>query len=291
MVPLESLPHLPSPLPQMLAAAARSKRARSRGFQAFGFTVEQVRLDAEHLEHYAHLTGGRVGGPVPIAYPFVVASPLHLRIVGDERFPFPALGLVHLEQRVERFGDLEKRLPVDVDAFVQNALFGESTATFTIETKVHQASRLLWQGTTKVLARTGKRGSTSTKTADKERRGAPESTAGEVEVERWSLDAGLGFRYARVAGDLNPIHLHRLVSKPFGFKQPIIHGMWTFARALASIDSGHGPASAHIGFEKPIFLPGDACLRVTPPGLDRSFSVWSPDGTIRHAHGAMHRRG
>lgn len=290
MVPLESLPQLPSPFPQMLAAAARTSRSRAKTFQAFGFTVEQVRLDIEHMEHYAHLTGGRVGGPVPLAYPFVVASPLHLRIVADPRFPFAALGLVHLEQRIERFGDLEKRLPVDIDSFVQNARFGETTATFTIETKIHQASRLVWQGATKVLARTGKRGAAATKSDGKAERGATESRAGEVEAERWSLDGSLGFRYARVAGDLNPIHLHPLVSKPFGFKRPIIHGMWTFARALATLDNGHGPTVAQIAFEKPIFLPGEACLRLTPPGAERTFAVWSPDGAIRHAHGSVTRR-
>jgi MaoC like domain len=289
MVPLESLASLPSPLPQMLAAAARPRRSRSRSLHAFGFTVEGVRIDPEHLDHYTHLTGGRMGGPVPLAYPFVLASPLHLRIVGDPRFPFAALGLVHLEQRIERFGDFEKRLPLDVDAFVQNAHFGSSTATFTIETKVHQASRLLWQGSTKVLARTGKKGAGK---SEAKREATPLVVReGEVEVERWSLDAGLGFRYARVAGDLNPIHLHPLVSKPFGFKRPIIHGMWTFARALATLDNGHGPAAARIAFEKPVFLPGEACLRLTPPGPHRTFSVWSPDGAVRHAHGEVDRRG
>jgi len=287
MVPLESLPSLPAPLPRMLAAAARRKRGALKAFQPFGFTVDRVKIDAEHLDHYTHLTGGRVGGPVPLAYPFVLASPLHLCIVGDARFPFAALGLVHLEQRIERHGDLEKRLPLVVDAFVQNAHFGETTATFTIETKVQQASRLVWAGSTKVLARTGKKKSSGGGKRETE----PVAQApGEVEAERWSLDAGLGFRYARVAGDLNPIHLHPLVSKPFGFKKPIIHGMWTFARALSTLESGHGPAVAQIAFEKPIFLPGEACLRLTPPGPERTFSVWSPDGATRHAHGTFTRR-
>ncbi len=290
MVPLESLASLPSPFPQMLAAAARSSRSRARALHAFGFTVEGVRIDLDHLEHYAHLTGGRVGGPIPLAYPFVLASPLHLRIVGDARFPFAALGLVHLEQRIERVGDLEKRLPLDVDAFVQNAQFGTTTATFTIETKVHQASRLVWQGSTKVLARTGKRSPVEGGREAKQASVVVASSSDEVEAERWSLGGSLGFRYARVAGDLNPIHLHPLVSKPFGFKRPIIHGMWTFARALATPDNGHGPAAARIAFEKPIFLPGEACLRLTPPASDRTFSVWSPDGSVRHAHGHVHRR-
>ena len=307
MVPLESLPELPAPLPLMLAAAARPLRFRSPNFSAFGFTVEQVRISTEHLDHYAHLVGGCPGGGVPLAYPFVMAAPLHLQIISDKRFPFAAMGLVHLHQRIERVGHLEKRLPLDIDAFVQNARFRERTATFTIETRVHQASRLLWQGSTRVLARLGQRGATTTPAPDakplpeghqggpREALDASEVIEGgpptEIEVERWRLEGDLGFRYSRVAGDLNPIHLHRFVSRPFGFERPIIHGMWTFARALSTLDSGTGPAVAQIGFEKPIYLPGEACLRVTPPGRERSFSVWSADGRTRHAHGTATLRG
>jgi hypothetical protein len=271
----------------MLAAAARRTRASFKAFQPFGFTVDGVRVDPEHLEHYTHLTGGRLGGPMPLAYPFVVASPLHLCIVGDARFPFPALGLVHLEQRIERLGELEKRLPLVIDAFVQNAHFGDTAATLGIETKVHQASRLVWSGTTRILARIAKRRSAN---VPKREAQAPAATPDEIESERWSLDAGLGFRYARVAGDLNPIHLHPLVSRPFGFERPIIHGMWTFARSLATLESGPGPATATIAFERPVHLPGEACLRLTAPGPIRTFSVWSPDGATRHAHGTFTRR-
>lgn len=285
MGPLASLPALPAPLPRMLLAAARRRRVALSEFQPFGFTVDRVKIDAEHLDRFTHLTGGRVGGPVPLAYPFVVASPLHLCIVGDARFPSSALGLVHLEQRIERFGDIEKRLPLVVDAFVHEAHLGETSATFTIETKVQQGSRLVWSGSTKVLARTGRKKGGGKREAEPV---AP--SPGEVEAERWSLDAGLGFRYARVAGDLNPIHLHPVVSKPFGFKRPIIHGMWTFARALSTLESDHGPAEARIAFEKPIVLPGEACLRLTPPGPERTFSVWSPNGATRHAHGTFTRR-
>ena len=50
MVPLESLPSLPAPLPRMLAAAARRKRSAFKAFQPFGFTVDRVRIDPEHLD-------------------------------------------------------------------------------------------------------------------------------------------------------------------------------------------------------------------------------------------------
>ena len=47
------------------------------------------------------------------------------------------------------------------------------------------------------------------------------------------LSSDLGRRYAPIAGDYNPIHLYPITAKLFGFKKPIIHGMWTVAHLLS----------------------------------------------------------
>ena len=56
-----------------------------------------------------------------------------------------------------------------------------------------------------------------------------------VPGQRWRLAPDLGRRYAAVSGDFNPIHLSPATSRLFGFRRPIIHGMWTHARALAGL--------------------------------------------------------
>ena len=53
----------------------------------------------------------------------------------------------------------------------------------------------------------------------------------------WRLASDLGRRYAAVSGDTNPIHLSPLTSWLGGFRRPIVHGMWTHARALAALDA------------------------------------------------------
>lgn len=51
----------------------------------------------------------------------------------------------------------------------------------------------------------------------------------------WDLPGTLGRRYARVSGDWNPIHLSSLTARPFGYRRPIAHGMWTLGRAFAAM--------------------------------------------------------
>ena len=54
----------------------------------------------------------------------------------------------------------------------------------------------------------------------------------------WRCRGDLGRRYAAVSGDRNPIHMHGLTAKAFGFPRAIAHGMWTKARCLAALEPG-----------------------------------------------------
>ena len=55
-------------------------------------------------------------------------------------------------------------------------------------------------------------------------------------VTEWKLGGDLGRRYAGVSGDRNPIHMHALSAKAFGFPRAIAHGMWSQARCLAQLE-------------------------------------------------------
>ena len=57
------------------------------------------------------------------------------------------------------------------------------------------------------------------------------------------LAGDLGRRYGSVSGDLNPIHMHPLTARLFGFQSAIAHGMWTKARCLAALA---GPSSRRV---------------------------------------------
>ena len=75
-------------------------------------------------------------------------------------------------------------------------------------------------------------------------------------VARWHLPDDLGRRYASVSGDRNPIHMHSLTAKAFGFPRAIAHGMWTKARCIAALEPSLPNAyQVDVDFRKPILLP------------------------------------
>ncbi|WP_326786216.1 MaoC/PaaZ C-terminal domain-containing protein [Streptomyces sp. NBC_00151] len=74
-------------------------------------------------------------------------------------------------------------------------------------------------------------------------------------LAEWRLAPDVGRRYGAVSGDRNPIHLHPLTARLFGFPRAIAHGMWTVARCLAEYGPGQ-PAQVRAEFRAPVLLPG-----------------------------------
>ena len=72
-----------------------------------------------------------------------------------------------------------------------------------------------------------------------------------------------GWRYARVSGDFNPIHLTARTAQMFGFKQAVAHGMWSLGRCLAAA-APHlpkGKMQIDTQFKLPVYIPSQALAR------------------------------
>ena len=94
----------------------------------------------------------------------------------------------------------------------------------------------------------------------------------------WRLPGDLGRRYGSVSGDLNPIHVHPLSAKAFGFPTAIAHGMWTQARCLAQLGPevgqvGDGSFAVQVAFRRPILLPAKVAFAEQRDGDELAFGV------------------
>src|SRR5262249_52753293 len=82
---------------------------------------------------------------------------------------------------------------------------------------------------------------------------------GAVSVIR--VPGDIGRRYGAVSGDRNPIHLHNLTAKAFGFPSAIAHGMWVTARTLAGLEGRLPDAyTVEVAFKLPVLLPATLSL-------------------------------
>ncbi|HEX6246719.1 MAG TPA: MaoC/PaaZ C-terminal domain-containing protein [Nocardioidaceae bacterium] len=248
----------PATLPTMVKAALPVIPGVSRlpGVRKSGSTLPQlvltrhdVAVDRRHVAAYSEVCGFGLKETLPLTYPHVLAFPLHMEILTDREFPFPAVGSVHLENSITQHRPVGASEPLQVTARPERLRSHPKGRVFDIVTQVHSAGELVWEETSTFL-----------------RRGRSDDSAAEpgLRLEQvpptgieWRLPGDLGRRYAAVSGDHNPIHLYGLTAKAFGFPRQIVHGMWSTARCVALLEPRLPSAvRVDVAFKKPVLLPG-----------------------------------
>ena len=107
-------------------------------------------------------------------------------------------------------------------------------------------------------------------------------------VAELALPASLGRRYAAIAGDLNPIHQHAWLARPFGFPRAIVHGTWTLARALAAAGWPRADAwEADARFRKPVLLPSTVRVETMHAAGARALRVTDTTGQRLHLQATL----
>ena len=240
-----------------------------------------VAIDPGHLAAYAKVCGFGLRDQLPPTYLHVVAFPLHLALMGDGRFPFGAVGLVHVENAIvqHRPVGLGERLSMRVRA---TALAPHQRGrAFTIVSEARVGDELVWAGESTILRREGDGGG-------ERRPPAADAPPDPPPVVQWRLPGDLGRRYAAVSGDRNPIHMHDVPAKLLGFPRTIAHGMWTKARGLAALEN-RLPASFGVRarFRKPVLLPSTVTFgSVEDDGVTR-FAVRAARDGAPHLDGRV----
>jgi acyl dehydratase len=243
-------------LPALFARAALSARGRGGDLPDARLAREGVVADPAQLAGYARVCRFPLADTLPVTFPHVLAFPLQVALMADRAFPLALPGLVHVRNRIEALRPIGVGEALDLEVWAERFARHRSGATVDLRASVTVAGEEVWRGRSTYLARNAQAPE-----------GAPDA---DVEVEvgvldriaaQWQVHDDAGRRYAKVSGDVNPIHLSGLTAKAFGFKRAIAHGMWVQARALAAL-SGRLPdaVDVDVAFRKPLFLPSTVLL-------------------------------
>jgi acyl dehydratase len=254
--------------------------------------LDGVRPDPEKIAAYARVCGFALRDHLPPTYPHVLAFPLHMAVMADGGFPFGAVGLVHVENKIvqhRRIGigeELAIRVrPTKLEPHPKGR-------TFSLVTEASVAGKTAWESTSTMLRRGNAKQSADGPKSQGDldvsaRRKPTEEVTASAE---WRLGGDLGRRYAAVSGDRNPIHMHSLSAKALGFPRAIAHGMWTKARCLAALESTLPDAFAvDVRFRKPILLPARVEFASAADDGGTDFAVRDAKRGTPHLDGRIER--
>ncbi|PSM38754.1 hypothetical protein C6Y14_34800 [Streptomyces dioscori] len=248
-----------------------------------------VRVDLGRLAAYERACGFGVGADeLPPTYPHVLGFPAAMRLMSARTFPLPLLGLVHTSIGITQHRALtatgEYELAVAVDDLVPHRRGTEAVVT----TEVRAAGDLVWESRSTYLARHAVEPAAAGSVAEQAVAGRLRGQAAAAErkplpvLAEWRLAEDVGRRYGSASGDRNPIHLHPLTARMFGFPRTVAHGMWTVARCLA----GRGTPQAvrvRAEFKAPVLLPGT----VSYGARSSRFELRGADGGRLHLTGEV----
>ena len=243
------------------------------------YVVDSFKIDHQHLKAYNEVCGFKNNSYIPAIYLAVLSQSLQMHMMTKEAFPFAVLGLVHIRNQIKQV----RKVGVN-ELLTLSCRFGElqphdKGMQFDFITTAKVGKEIVMQGTTTYLARQKSTAKVAAKTAES---AVP---AYEVQAE-WDISENIGRRYALTSGDFNLIHLHALTAKAFGFKQAIAHGMWSKARALASMTLPE-TYEADVWFKLPIYLPSKVEFLTAQVAQDTDFLIRSSKNQKPHVVGSV----
>lgn len=277
--------HTPNPIGVALKALVASSK-RPGGVKTLPkvmYVRPSVVLDADHIAAYVQVCGLQPAHGVPVIYPQLLTFPLAMAFFVSDHCPWPALGTVHLANRIHQHQNLQPGDDLRVEMRTGELMAHEKGQAFHLEMCILRDDVLVWEAT-QTLLRLGVKNPHGKALVSRLTADAPLSRQAD-----FAVPANTGRRYAKVSGDFNPIHLTAASAKLFGFRQAIAHGLWTTARALAPLVPNQpvGQAELDVEFKTPLFLPASASLWSTRNAQGTLFEVRNAKGDKPHVRGRL----
>ncbi|MGI5377369.1 MaoC family dehydratase [Streptomyces sp. CA-251387] len=262
---LTSAPSLPPLLARGALLSLFKRPSPDAEFPRTRLVLPGLRVDLGRLAAYERVCGFPTGeDALPVTYPHLLGFPLAMRLMSGRDFPLPLLGLVHTSITITRHRALTAtgayELSVRIDGLAPHRRGTEAA----VITEMRAGDEVVWESRSTYLARhrIGQQAPEAAQEVEEQEVEEVEETKEPQDVQKplpevaeWRLAGDVGRRYGAASGDRNPIHLHPLTARLFGFPRAIAHGMWTVARCLAA----HGTPEAVLvraRFRAPVLLPG-----------------------------------
>ncbi|MET7990388.1 MaoC/PaaZ C-terminal domain-containing protein [Amycolatopsis sp. NPDC005232] len=270
---LTSAPSLATLYPKALL-----RRGRGSTLPETELVRPSVTVSPAHVAAYAEVCGFRYSDVLPATYPHMLVFGLQMALMTEPGFPFPLLGLVHVANSITSRRPLSLGETFSTRVRAENLRPHEKGRQFDMVSELWAGTELVWSEVSTYLRRSGSSGSSRPRA----------SLVPPTPTALWTVPGDIGRRYAEVSGDRNPIHLHPLTARLFGFTRAIAHGMWTKAHALAAFEGRLPDAyTVDVRFKQPVLLPARAAFTAWPTDEGWAFELWQARKPKPHLDGVI----
>lgn len=212
---------------------------------------EHVLIDKTKLQSFSAFFGFNSVLPLPFLY--LLAQRTQAALMLDKQYTLSIPGTIHLNNRLQTVEEVDPDQPFHIEGLGEVAFKEAGSLLPKFQVRFYQKGSLVALCDSEYLVkRKRKSASTSAK------RTTPELLSHTDHRELWTLEKGLGKKYASVSDDHNPIHKSKTAARLAGFKSPIIQGWYLVSRAAQALQGRRDGilTQVQVNFIKPVFLPG-----------------------------------
>lgn len=222
---------------------------------------EGVSIDQDDLNRYRDFL--KWENPEPLCYLYLLAQRAQVALMANRRFTIAIPGMVHLGNKLVQLAQLHFGKPFTLISYatVEYKKEGSLLPRFVVDI-VQDGIKVAYCESQYLAKR---------KSIKKGRRGEQLSHDFEIAyTEEWEIPANYGRRYAKVSGDINPIHTSCLFAKLMGFKTSILHGWYSVSRTVMRAEALQGMVikEVEVAFKSPVYLPStqQLCMGLAEDG-------------------------
>ncbi len=129
------------------------RKSGSDDLEGLTFSTRPIEVRREHVRAYAAVCGFPDKDTVPLTYPHILGFPLHLKVMTDPAFPFPAIGGVHLTNTITTHRPIAVGETLEVTVHPENLQPHAKGRTVDFVTDVTSGGELVWEGRSTYLRR------------------------------------------------------------------------------------------------------------------------------------------
>jgi acyl dehydratase len=228
------------------------------------------RASSRQLADYFGLSGLPPGEQLSILYPHTVSFPMLMAVLSHPAFPLPIWKVLQVRNRLIQHEPIAPDAVLDFSVRTGARRLLDKGAEMDLHVSAECGGRTVWEGVDTFYAR-GRFGAAEAV--------APASPAvsGATHTE-WRMPEHGRWRYGRLSGDYNPLHMNDWYARRFGYTRAFTHPQRAIGQCLGHLGAAHhAPMQLETWIKGPVFYGSRVSLRAESRPADEVFALHADD--------------
>lgn len=228
------------------------------------------RTSRQELDDFFRLSGLPAGETLSILYPHTVSFPMLMAVLSHPVFPFPIWNVLQVRNRLIQHEPIAPDAVLDFTVRTGERRVLEKGVEMDLRVEAASGGRTVWEAVDTFYAR-GRFGAAQAEIC-------PSPAVAGTGANEWRMPEHGRWRYGRLSGDFNPLHMSNGYARRFGYARAFTHPQRAIGQCLGHLGAAqHAPMQLETWIKGPVFYGARVSLRSEPRPADHVFALHVDD--------------